>query len=81
MTFDDDHVVFRTESGQYRAFLRNLSLEWPPPERLELLGLDYVRARMSTITDEQRQGMTRVARGAEYVPAPHSAVDGRAEHE
>lgn len=70
MTFQDDFVVFLTEGGRYHALLCNLSIEWPPPSRLELLGLEFVRARMSEITDEQRQRMTHVARGAEYVPAP-----------
>lgn len=68
MTFDDDFVLV----GGVRATLKSLGLEWPPPPFMrinmhgELDDLFVKRLRMSEITDEQREKMTRVCRGAEY---------------
>jgi hypothetical protein len=70
MTFDDDFVRI----GMVNATLKSLGLDWPPPPFIEvnnhgeLPNLFLKRVRLSEITDEQRSGMTRVARGAEYVP-------------
>lgn len=70
MTFDDDFVMFQTEAGPRRVFLKNIGKTWPPPERIDLMGFMYRRERMSEITDEQRAEMTHVCRGAEYIPNP-----------
>lgn len=80
-TFADDFVRLRLMVGQQNIPLQVLGLEWPPPERLTILDGGGVRGavesdpaehimkriRMSEITDEQREGMTHVARGAEYL--------------
>lgn len=71
MTFEDDYVHLNFVTGTFDLPLSALGLEWPPPERItELAGVEMerplVRIRMSEITDEQRAGMTHVARGAEY---------------
>jgi hypothetical protein len=79
-TYDDDFVRLHFEAvGPVNVPLRAIGLEWPPPERIVLdgdrcreataeddLGIVLVRERFSEITDEQRAGMTHVARGAEY---------------
>lgn len=71
MTYDDDFVLI----GMVQATLKSLDIEWPPPPFIEvnnhgeLPNLLLKRVRYSEITDEQRAGMTHVARGAEYVPA------------
>lgn len=72
MTFDDDFVRLCTRHGNINTPLKDLGIEWPPPEVLrlqfggEFQSIDYRRVRMSNITDEQRAEMTHVARGAEY---------------
>lgn len=72
MTFDDDYIQLRLSTGPMRVTCKQLGIDWPPPEVIEITGGPYStprfrRLRMSAITDEQRQGMTRVCRGAEYV--------------
>lgn len=74
MTFDNDFM--RLEG--LNITLKSIHLEWPPPPFLKLYRpvatglppeeLTYKRVRCSEITDEQRAGMTHVARGAEYLP-------------
>lgn len=80
MTFDDDFVRLNLELQTALIAVKDLGLEWPPPERIylgrhglvrEATDQDepefvLVRASYSQITDEQRQGMEHVARGAEY---------------
>lgn len=81
MTYDDDFIQLHMEFfGQPRIMLNNVGLSWPPPELLYMdadQGLReaakddekkfiFERIRFSQITDEQREGMTNVARGAEY---------------
>jgi hypothetical protein len=58
MTFDDDFVLFQTEAGPRRVFLKDIGKTWPPPARIDLMGFPFVRERMSEITDEQRADMT-----------------------
>lgn len=81
MTFDDDFVRINLGVGTFNLRLRDVGLEWPPPERaiIDKDGtfreatdgdpsfLVMVRITMSQITDEQRAEMTHVARGAEYL--------------
>lgn len=70
MTFDDDFVRI----GMVNATLKSLGLEWPPPPFIEvnnhgeLPNLLLKRTRLSELTDDERAGMTHVARGAEYRP-------------
>lgn len=48
---------------------KDLGISWPPPDILTLedgTGRQWTRIQMSSITDEQRQKMTHVARGAVY---------------
>lgn len=76
ITFPDDFI--RVEGRAYSC--AQLGLSWPPPSTLRLVlgpdkvgvaidqafGAAYRRVSVSSITDEQREGMTHVARGAEY---------------
>jgi hypothetical protein len=62
MTFDDDFLLI---AGK-RISCKQLNLEWPPPEEINLWEFDWVRVRYSQITDGQRGDMTCVIRGAEY---------------
>lgn len=68
MTFDDDFLRIPVQiiDRNINITLKTLGLEWPPPEEISYSGLIYKRERYSEITDEQREGMTHVARGAEY---------------
>jgi len=70
-TFADDFVKLNFVSGARTIPCSALGLEWPPPERISTLnGVEIdpmVRTTMSAITDEQRERMTNVARGANYV--------------
>jgi hypothetical protein len=68
MTFDDDFVRIPIAAidRHINVPLKELGLEWPPPEEISFSGLIYHRERYSIITDEQREGMTHIARGAEY---------------
>jgi len=67
-TFDDDfaRIPIGILDRHINISLKDLQLTWPPPEVLIYSGLIYKREHMSEITDEQRKGMTNVARGAEY---------------
>jgi hypothetical protein len=68
MTFDDDiiRIPIQILDRSITVTLKSLGLEWPPPEELSYFGLIYKREMYSEITDEQREKMTHVARGAEY---------------
>lgn len=72
MTFDDDYIQLRLSTGAMRVTCRELGISWPPPEFIQVTGGPFSeptfrRVRYSQITDEQRERMTRVCRGAEYV--------------
>ena len=76
MTFDDDFIRVHLQGGLERNWVcKPLGLEWPPPQLLIIEGYLYNRIRYSQITDELREGMTSVARGAEYkfVPVAEAA--------
>ncbi len=74
MTFDDDFCQFEHDGRMWRTKLRDLGFEWPPPPTIEdetesLPGVRlWVRESISQITDDDRAGMSHVARGALYVP-------------
>lgn len=72
MTFDDDYIHFCLSTGPLRATCKELGLNWPPPERIVVVGrplssIVFRRIRHSQITDDERRAMTHVCRGAEYV--------------
>jgi hypothetical protein len=67
MTFDDDYMRFVFEHGRKDVSCKAAGVSWPPPETVEVLGFRMRLRRRSEITDEQRAGLTRVCRGAEYV--------------
>lgn len=69
MTFDDDFLQIEFAIGPRRVLCRSAGVEWPPPERLNIMGFEFQRASYSQITDEQRAGIDHVCRGARYVPA------------
>lgn len=73
MTFDDDFCQINFDGGTKRIRCNTLGLDWPPPEILDIEGFEFTRVGMSGITDEQRQKMDHVCRGAEY--SPRSAFD------
>lgn len=64
MTRDDDMI--RIAGLNIR--LKQLDLDWPPPEELIFMDITYKRLSFSKITDEQIKDMTHVCRGADYVP-------------
>lgn len=66
MTFDDDLMVLNFGTEKRMVNCKRNGIEWPPPERFIFAGTEFKRVRMSTLTDEQRAGMTHVFRGAEY---------------
>ncbi len=77
MTFDDDYIQLRLTTGPMRVTCKHLGISWPPPEHIEIAGGPFStprfrRLRYSAITDEQRQGMRHLCRGAEYV---HDGAD------
>lgn len=79
MTYPDDFLILQFEHGAVRQPCRALGLEWPPPETIEVFGIQMRRERFSSITDEQREQMTHVCRGAEYLVKKADQV--RADHE
>lgn len=80
-TFPDDFVRLHLGIGTRDIPLGALGLEWPPPDRIVIdpgrgareptpddpPAFIMRRVSHSRITDDQRAGMTHVARGAEYV--------------
>jgi hypothetical protein len=69
MTFDDDFVRLQLIAGTRDTFCKTLGMDWPPPERIRVNGEDLVLVSYSLITDDERAGMTHVARGALYKQA------------
>ena len=69
MTFEDDFVSIKMQGGTRRWRCKGLGIEWPPPELIDIEGFKFKRERYSQITDEQRETMTHVCRGAEYEEA------------
>lgn len=67
MTFDDDFVAIDFDGGRKLFTCKKLNISWPPPEELELFGFKFIRESFSQITDDMRNDMTRVCRGARYV--------------
>ena len=72
MTFDDDFVLVNFTGGKKRLRCTDLSIDWPPPEILDIGGFKFTRERYSQITDEERATMSHVCRGAEYNPEEES---------
>lgn len=77
MTFDDDFIRVPFWSGHRDFPCKALKIDWPPPARIGFFGVELERVRMSEITDEQRQGMTHVCRGAEYRPVDGGVIDDK----
>lgn len=67
MTFDDDFMRFAMLSGAPKIVtLKAAGFHWPPPFQVSFAGFPFYRVSFSGLTDEERQAMTHVARGAEY---------------
>jgi len=66
MTFDDDFVQLTMQGGTKRYSCKDLGYTWPPPDEITWGGFLFEQIRRSQITDEQREGMSHVMRGAEY---------------
>jgi hypothetical protein len=69
MTFDDDFVQLEFAGGNRRISCKSLGVEWPPPEKLDVLGFPFKRDSYSLIPDALRESCGAVVRGARYVPA------------
>lgn len=67
MTFDDDFLRLTFDNEVHNLQLKGLGLSWPPPEKISLGGVVFVRQSYSAISDEQRQLMSHVCRGAQYI--------------
>jgi hypothetical protein len=68
MTFDDDSLFLETPAGRRIIRCKSIGLDWPPPERIHINEVAYDMVSLSSITDEQRESMTHVLRGALYEP-------------
>lgn len=66
MTYDDDMLQFDLDGRTVRLPLKQVGLDWPPPENVEIHGVKLKRVQLSRITDEQRSTMSNVIRGALY---------------
>jgi hypothetical protein len=66
MTFDDDFCRIHFDTGPKDLPCKKNGIEWPPPKVFSFGGFLFERKSFSEITDQQRQGMTHVMRGAEY---------------
>jgi len=65
-TFDDDMVRFIIKGESKNIRCKELGLDWPPPAELDVNGIIFEKVGQSQITDEMREDMTNVVRGAEY---------------
>ena len=66
-TFDDDYIQLELQGQEpLRFFLKDHAMTWPPEPEINVNFVTYVRVSHSEITDEQRAGLTHVARGALY---------------
>jgi hypothetical protein len=68
MTFDNDMIKIETLSGPRYYKVKDVGLEWPPPEKIDFLGFPFQRVSISLLTDEQRANLSFVLRGAHYEP-------------
>lgn len=77
MTFDDDFAQFEFDGGTKRVRMKDIKVEWPGPELVEIHGFRMRRVQHSQISDEARAKMTHIARGALYRPdQPPTYPDG-----
>lgn len=66
MTYDDDYIRLQFDWGYKDLTCKAAGFDWPPPEVIEVMTFRMRRRRHSSITDDERKGMTHVCRGAEY---------------
>lgn len=71
MTFDDDYIQLNQPNGPIRFTCKSAGFSWPPPAELEIEStlhgvIKFKRLSYSSLTDEQRAGMTHVCRMAQY---------------
>ncbi len=71
MTFNDDFCRIQFMNGTKDITCEKLGIPWPPPPTIYVNHTPFARLKLSAITDEQREGMTNVIRGALYVPVKH----------
>lgn len=75
MTFDNDFLQLEFDGGTKRVTCKGAGVDWPPPERINVMGIPMRRKSFSQLTDEQRAGMDFLMRGARYVPDDTSKPD------
>ena len=75
MTFDDDMLQLEFDGGTRNITCKKAGVEWPPPDQLYIYGFNMRLKQLSSLTDEQRAGMTNILRGARYVPSNQSKED------
>ena len=66
MTFDDDFLRLVLDGGNKDIPCKANGFEFPPPEKITLMGFTFKRTRYSQLTDKDRKKTTMVIRGAEY---------------
>lgn len=67
MTFHDDCIALFLAGQKRWIKCHHLEIAWPPPERLSVMGAEYRRVSMSSLSDEERADKPQLIRVAEYV--------------
>lgn len=65
-TFSDDFIRLDLGHRSYNIKCEDLGIDWPPPPIMFVDGFLLRQLSCSEITDEERQDMTHVCRGALY---------------
>jgi len=72
-TFATDVLQINFAGGIKLLLCKAVNVDWPPPERLDIMGFKFKRVAYSAISDEEMQRIIDYAiplfLGALYVPA------------
>jgi hypothetical protein len=74
-TFDDDMVRIEMQGGTKMFRCKDLGIDWPPPEELDIHGFVFVKVGQSQLTDKMMETITNVIRGAQYQPKKEEAFE------
>lgn len=67
-TFNTDFCRIQFTGGTRDLTCKQLGIDWPPPEYLEIHGFKFRLFNYSKLTDADLEQITLIARGAVYVP-------------
>ncbi len=74
-TFNDDMIRVEMEGGTKMFRCKDLGIDWPPPEEIDIYGFTFVKVGQSQLTDKMMETITKVIRGAQYEPKKEEDIE------